>query len=85
MCPALDDARLDRGRALLELHRNEDALPELLAAEKHAPEESNVHFLLDRALGRKEEAQAEIRTFSTLDEKLGAAAAERAQEAIKNK
>lgn len=88
MCPALDDARLDRGRALLELHRNDEALPELLAAGKHAPEEANVHFLLARAyraLGRKEEAQAEMRTFSTLDEKARAAAAERAQEAIKNK
>ena len=88
MCPALAEARLDRGKMLLLLHRYEEALAELQAAEKQTGGEANVHFLLARvyrALGRTQDAQVEMKTFSALEEKARNATADRAQEIIKNK
>ena len=87
-CPSLTDARVDRARALIKLDRNAEAAKDLEAAVKADPTEASVHFLLAktyRALGRTEEAQAEMRAFSKLEEGARAATAERAREVIKNK
>jgi tetratricopeptide (TPR) repeat protein len=87
-CPALTDARADRARALLTLGRNAEAVPDLQAAIKADPSDPRNHFLLAkayRALGRSQEAQSEMQTFSKLEESARAATAERAQEVIKNK
>jgi len=87
-CPSLTDARVDRARALIKLDRNAEALKDLEAAVKANPTEASVNFLLAktyRALGRAEEAQAEMRAFSKLEESARAATAERAREVIKNK
>jgi Tfp pilus assembly protein PilF len=72
----------------MTLGRNADAVPDLEAAIKADPTEPRNHFLLAkayRALGRPQEAQTEMQTFSKLDEAARAATAERAQEVIKNK
>jgi tetratricopeptide (TPR) repeat protein len=87
-CPSLTDARVDRARALIKLNRNAEAAKDLEAAAKADPTEASTHFLLAktyRALGRTEEAQAEMQTFSKLEESARAATAERAREVIKNK
>ena len=88
LCPSLSDALPDRARALMKLNRNQEAVTDLEAAAKADPAESSTHFLLSkafRALGRVEEAQAEMQTFSKLEESARTATAERAQEVIKNK
>ena len=86
-CPNLTEARADRGRALLKLHREREAIPELLMAEKANPAEPSNHFLLAqayRATGQTEEARAEMKSFSDLEQKLRETTAERASEVIKN-
>lgn len=88
LCPNLVEAHADRGRALLTLGKNSEAIPELQAAIKADPTEPRNHFLLAkayRATGRPQDAQTEMQTFSKLDEAARAATAERAQEVIKNK
>jgi tetratricopeptide (TPR) repeat protein len=88
LCPSLTDARADRARALLTLGRNADAVPDLQSAIKADPTDPRNHFLLAkayRALGRLQDAQTEMQTFSKLEESARAATAERAQEVIKNK
>lgn len=88
MCPALSEARLDRGRLLLRLHREQEAIADLKAAEKATPNDPTVHFSLAqayRAVGRREEAQAELQSFRRLDAAARAATAEQAQQAIQNK
>lgn len=88
MCPSLTDARVDRARALIKLNRNAEAAADLEAATKADPAEPSTHFMLAkvyRALGRVQDAQAEMQTFSKLEESARAATAERAQEVIKNK
>lgn len=87
-CPNLTDARIDRARALIKLNRNAEAAADLEAAVKAAPAEPSAHFLLSkvyRALGRAQEAQAEMQTFSKLEESARAATAERVHEVIQNK
>jgi tetratricopeptide (TPR) repeat protein len=87
-CPTLADARLDRARALIKLNRNEEAAADLEAAIKAEPAEPAAHFLLSkiyRALGRTQEAQAEMQTFSKLEEGARAANSERVREVIQNK
>jgi tetratricopeptide (TPR) repeat protein len=87
-CPNLADARVDRARALVKLNRGAEAVADLEKAEKANPDDPGIHFLLAkvyRALGRSQDAQAEMRTYSKLDESARAATAERAQEVIKNK
>ncbi len=86
-CPNLTEARADRARLLLKLHRDQEAIAELKVVEKSNPAEPKTHFLLAqayRATGRTEEAQTEMKTFSELEGKARAATAERAQEVIKN-
>jgi tetratricopeptide (TPR) repeat protein len=87
-CPSLAAARLERGRALMRLDRNEEAIPDLQAAEKSDPAESNVHFLLAQALratGKTREAQAEMQIFSKLEENARAKTAERAKQLLQEK
>ncbi|MFL6465523.1 MAG: tetratricopeptide repeat protein, partial [Bryobacteraceae bacterium] len=43
-CPHLTEARTDRGRLLLKLHREQEAIPDLQAAEKANPSEPSTHF-----------------------------------------
>jgi tetratricopeptide (TPR) repeat protein len=88
MCPSLTDARVDRARALVKLNRNAEAATDLEAAAKADPAEPSTHFMLAkvyRALGRAQEAQTEMQTFSKLEESAREAVAERAREVIKNK
>lgn len=86
-CPNLTEARADRGKALLRLHRDREAIADLQAAEKSNPEEPTTHFLLAqayRATGRTEDAQTEMRSFSRLEQKARSETAERAQRVISN-
>lgn len=68
-CPALMQARADRGRALIRLGKQSEALPDLLMAEKDSPTEPSIHFLLAsvyRSQGKAAEAQQELQTYSRL-------------------
>jgi tetratricopeptide (TPR) repeat protein len=88
MCPSLSEARLDRGRLLLRLHREQEALADLQRAEKATPNDPMIHFSLAqayRALGKADEARTELETFRKLDSAARAAAADQAQQAIRNK
>jgi tetratricopeptide (TPR) repeat protein len=88
ICPNLTAARVDRARALMKLDRNAEAVKDLTAAEKSDPSEPSTHFLLAqtyRALGRTQEAQAEMKVFSKLEESSRAATAERAKQVLQEK
>ena len=88
VCPGLAQARLDRGRSLMRLERNEEAIPDLQAAEKSDPSEANTHFLLAQALratGKTREAQAEMQIFSKLEEAARAKTADRARQLLQEK
>jgi len=88
VCPNLMAARVDRGRALMKLDRHAEAAKDLEAAEKSDPAEASTHFLLAqtyRALGRTQEAQAEMKLFSKLEESARAATAERAKQLLQEK
>lgn len=88
MCPSLTDAKVDRAKALIKLNRNAEAATDLEAAAKADPTEPSTHFLLAkvyRALGRAQDAQAEMQVFSKLEESEREATAERARQVIKNK
>jgi tetratricopeptide (TPR) repeat protein len=88
VCPNLNDVRVDRARALIKLNRNSEAAADLEAAAKASPADPAPHFLLSkvyRALGRSQEAQAEMQTFSKLEESARAATAERVHELLQNK
>ena len=87
-CPDLMEARVDRARALIKLERHTEAVKDLEAATKADPGESSTHFLLAqayRALGRTQEAQAEMKVFSKLEESARAKTAERAREVLQEK
>lgn len=87
-CPALTGAQVDRGKALLKLHRNQEALQELQKAEKAEPSNPQVHFLLAqalRSLGRMQEAKVEMQTFSKLGREARAATAQQAQDVVNAK
>jgi len=87
-CPDLMSARVDRARALIKLERHSEAINDLEAAVKADPAESLTHFLLAqayRALGRTQEAQAEMKVFSKLEESSRAKTAERATELLQEK
>jgi tetratricopeptide (TPR) repeat protein len=87
-CPNLIEARVDRGRALLRLERNEEAVKELQVAEKADPAEAGTHFLLAQALraaGRTQEAQAQMQIFSKLEESARAKTAERAKQLLQER
>ncbi len=82
-CPALMQARADRGRALIRLGKQADALPDLLMAEKDSPGEPSIHFLLAaayRAQGNSAEALKEMQTYSRLQREASEAVARQANE-----
>jgi tetratricopeptide (TPR) repeat protein len=88
ICPDLTGARVDRARALIKLDRHAEAVKDLEAAVKADPAESSTHFLLAqayRALGRAQDAQAEMKVFSQLEESARAKTAERAKEVLQEK
>ncbi len=88
VCPNLMGARVDRARALLKVERPADAVKDLEAAVKADPAESATHFLLAqayRALGRTQDAQAEMQVFSKLEESARAKTAERAKQVLQEK
>jgi tetratricopeptide (TPR) repeat protein len=83
-CPTLMQARVDRARALIRLGKQNDALPDLLMAEKDSPTEPTIHFLLGavyRAQGKTAEAQEEMRTYGELQRAASAAVAGQANDA----
>lgn len=87
-CPNLIGALADRGKLLVKLHREKEALGDLQAAVAANPSESSNHFVLAqayRALGNAEQARSEMRLFSDLEQKARAAAAQRAAEVIGNR
>lgn len=88
LCPNQTQARIDRGRALLKLNRNEEGVKDLQVAEKATPDDPTIHFFLAqgyRALGRAQDSQAEMRIFSKLEETARANRAEHAREVLENK
>jgi tetratricopeptide (TPR) repeat protein len=88
ICPSLLQARIDRARALINLDRHAEAVKDLQAAVKADPAEATTHFLLAqsyRALGKTQEAQAEMQVFSKLEESARAATAERAKQLLQEK
>ncbi|HZU24891.1 MAG TPA: tetratricopeptide repeat protein [Bryobacteraceae bacterium] len=85
-CPGLMEARSDRARLLLNLHREPEAITELREVEKTDPNEPGTHYLLAqayRATGHSQQAQDEMKRFAELEAKARAATAERAQEVIR--
>jgi tetratricopeptide (TPR) repeat protein len=68
-CPSLAQARVERARILLRLGRPADSLPELLNAEKTAPDEPSIQILLAKvykALGDPTHAAAADAKFKQL-------------------
>jgi tetratricopeptide (TPR) repeat protein len=84
-CPTLMQARVDRARALVKLGKHDDALPDLLLAEKDSPNEPSIHFLLSsvyKAQGKTADAQQEMRTYGRLQREASEAIAGQASDAI---
>jgi tetratricopeptide (TPR) repeat protein len=88
LCPKLVQAKVDRGRALIRMERNSEAITDLRSAEKISPEEPTIHFLLGqalRSLGRTADAKVEMDIFTKLEENARAASAEHAKQVLENK
>jgi len=88
LCPNLTEAHADRGRALINLNRNEDALGDLQIAEQATPDDATIHFFLAqayKALGRVQDSRNEMQIFGKLEEASHEATAKGAQEVIKSK
>ncbi len=78
-------ARVDRARALIKLSRQNDALPDLLLAEKDSPDEPSIHFFLAsvyKSQGRTAEAKQELHVYGELQRAASEAVAQQANEAI---
>ena len=85
LCPELMQARVDRARALIKSGKHDQALPDLLAAEKGSPDEPSIHFLLAsvyRAQGKNAAAQEETRTYGRLKRQASEGVAAQANESI---
>lgn len=83
-CGNLMQARVDRARALMQLGRPAEALPDLLAAEKVTPDEPSIHFLLAgvyRAQHQTAAAQKELKIYADLQQSASARTAQQAAEA----
>lgn len=84
-CPQLMQARVDRAHVLINLKRQNEALSDLLLAEKADPDEPSVHFFLAsvyRSQGKIEQTRQELKTYGELQRAASAAVAERSNEAI---
>jgi len=82
ICPNLTEARVDRGRALIRLNREAEAIKDLQAASQSSPKEPSIHFLLAQAYrktGRAQEAQSEMQLYRKLEQSVHAARADRAE------
>jgi tetratricopeptide (TPR) repeat protein len=82
ICPNLTEARVDRGRALIRLNREAEAIRDLQAAAQSSPNESSIHFFLAQAYrktGRAQEAQSEMQLFNKLEASARTAKAERGE------
>ena len=82
-CPGLTQARLDRGRANLKLGRHDEAIRDLQSAAQQDADEPRVHFFLAQAYresGRPQDAAAEMKIFSALEEQKRSATAKRADD-----
>jgi tetratricopeptide (TPR) repeat protein len=85
LCPDLMQARVDRARALIKSAKQDQALPDLLLAEKESPDEPSIHFLLAsvyRTQGKTAQAQEETRTYGRLQRKASEGVAAQANESI---
>jgi tetratricopeptide (TPR) repeat protein len=85
LCPELMQARVDRARALIKSGKHDQALPDLLTAEKESPDEPSIHFLLAsvyRAQGKTAVAQEETRTYGRLQRQASEGVAAQANESI---
>ncbi|MGB9418693.1 MAG: tetratricopeptide repeat protein [Acidobacteriaceae bacterium] len=85
LCPELMQARVDRARALIKTEKQDQALPDLLLAEKESPDEPSIHFLLAsvyRKQGKTAQAQEETRTYGRLQRKASEGVAAQANESI---
>lgn len=81
-CSELVQARVDRARALVKLDRASEAMPDLEIAQKQAPDEPSVHFLLAqvyRAEGKREEATQQMQRYAQLQQQESAAQAKQAK------
>lgn len=86
-CPSLLDARTDRGRLFLKLHREPEALSDLKVVEQANPSEPGVHFLLAqayKATGNTREAESEMKQFGELEQKSRNQTEQHAEEVIRN-
>jgi tetratricopeptide (TPR) repeat protein len=80
-CGQLMQARVDRARALIQLNKPAEALPDLLAAEKQTPDEPSIHFFLAsiyRAQHRTTDALSEMQIYAKLQQSASAKVAQRA-------
>jgi tetratricopeptide (TPR) repeat protein len=85
LCPELMQARVDRARAMIKTGKHDDALPDLLLAEKESPDEPSIHFLLAsvyRTQGKTAAAQEETRTYGRLQRRQSEGVAAQANESI---
>lgn len=84
-CPNLMQARVDRARALIQLHQQKAALPDLLLAEKKNPDEPMIHFYLAQVYrfeGNTDELKKELNIYAQLQQKSSEATAKRTQEQL---
>lgn len=84
-CPNLMQARVDRARALIKLSRQNEALSDLLLAEKDSPDEPSIHFYLAsvyKSQGRAAEAKQELHLYGELQRAASESVAQQANEAI---
>jgi predicted Zn-dependent protease len=73
-----------RARTLIRLGKQNDALPDLLLAEKNSPAEPSIHYLLAsvyKAQGKAGEAQREMLTFAQLQKEANESTARQANNA----
>ena len=85
LCPDLMQAKVDRARALIKTGKQQDALPDLQAAEKESPDEPSIHFLLAsvyRAQGNTAAAREETRTYGRLQRQQSEGVAAQANESL---
>lgn len=78
-------ARVDRARALIKLNRPNDALHDLLVAEKESPDEPSIHFYLAsiyRTQGKSDEVKKELHIYGQLQRQASESISNQANEAI---
>lgn len=84
-CPTLMQAHVDRARTLIKLSRQNDALPDLLLAEKDSPDEPSIHFYLAsvyKSQGHADQAKQQLHLYGELQRAASESVAQQANEAI---